>query len=653
MLFREQSRPFDPTGNAPLNLILAEHHPLAVPNDRIFIPSHGPYYTKSLTVTNGGTPLVRGTDYECILFYKEATLATGKEVGVGIRIIKTGITEIRIDYQVVGGQFQFVFPVLKQLMDSLGDELINPILYNDIIDKPEVFPPAAHRHPYWQFEGWDLLLTPLDRILNGIYYQDRSKYRSTYDYWYTKLAQFDIGFDFKIQQMTTTISQTQWAIREPIGTVRLRNSNRDMGLDREGVWETVNDRILAFTDVPGDTGHEFTLSEEIVYPQPDNILLDEQSNPILDDSKEWIYLDNEFPIIPAPTGDYDEEVDEQFDLFLIRGYVKTLYDDVYNAYVSVDRTTPMVEGDSVTFTLHTNKFDRGLVVPYRITGVNTTNISIPTLGEVTLGADGTASVTLTLLPNGPRTDSDRLTIEFLVNGGTTKNIDYSIPANATYRLKALAVTGINDIKVPEYTLGDTFMLCLSQHGLSGKVVRMNVAFDGTGSHQIRLNNIAPTNGYVEFVMPANGTDLYISVACTPTSLAAVSSLNFNFSYNSVVLDTFTLPASQLDWHIEWCELSTNEVITEVLDEVPFTLKVIHSSKKPLTFAVGVTENTLGSEVSTIPVNVISNYHGEASAGRLMVGRNNRQDIDRLSVLVRNPYIATDTRTITLAIPAVA
>lgn len=653
MLFREQSRPFDPTGNAPLNLILAEHRFLAVPNDRIFIPSHGPYYTKSLIVTNGGTPLVRGVDYECILFYKEATLATGKEVGVGIRIIKTSITDVRIDYQVVGGKFQFVFPVLKQLMESLGDELINPIIYNEIIDKPEAFPPAAHRHPYWQFTGWGVIITPLDRILNGIYYQDRSKYRSTYDYWYTKLGQFNISFDYRVQQMSIAISLMQQAIQDPIGMVRLRNANRDMGLDRDGVWEPVIDRVVAFTDVDGNMGHEFSLSEEIVYPQPDNILLDEQSNPILNDSKDWIYLDNEHPILPASAGDYDEEVDEQFDLFLIRGYRKVLNDDVYTAYVTSNRSTPMVEGDSVTFTLHTNKFDRGLVVPYQITGVNDTNISTPKYGNVTLGADGKATVSLTLLPNGPRTDKNLLRIEFLINGGVSKSENYYIPANDTYRLKAMAVTGINDIKVPEYTLGDTFMLCLSQHGLSGKVVRVNVGFDGTGNHQIRLNNIAPTNGYVEFVMPSNGHDLYIPVTCTPTSLAAVTTLNFNISYNGTVLDTFALPSSLMSWHIEWCDLTTDDVITEVLDEVPFTLRVIHSSKKPLTFAVAVTENTLGTEVSTIPTTVLSNYSGEATAGRLMVGRNNRQDPDRITVVVKNPYIVTDTRTITLTIPAVA
>lgn len=651
MLFREQSRPFDPTGNALLNLILAEHRQLTSPNDRIFIPTHGPYYTKSLLVTNGGVPLVRGIDYECILFYKEATTETGKEVGCGIKIKKTGISNVTIDYQVVGGKYQFVFPVLKSLMENLGEDLINPILYNAIIGKPDTFPPSAHRHPYWKFDGWGVLIEPMDRILNGIYYQDRAKYRSTYDYWYTKQGQFENILTNKVRTLRNSIEAAYLDIREPVGTIRLRTGNRDMGLDRDGVWVTESDKVLAFTETDAEIGNEYSLSEEIVYPQPDNILLDEQNNPILTDIGDWIYLDNEHPIVPAPTGDYGEPVDEQFDMLHIRGYRKTLNGNVYDAYVSASSTATLQEGQSVTFTLHTNKFDVGLVIPYQITGINDANITIPKYGTVTLGAGGIATLTLTLVPGSPRTDATQMEVEFLVNGGTTFNLNYNLAANATYRLKAYATTGYNDMWVDDYVVGDIFMLRLSQHGLSNRVVRISAAFDA-GAHQIRLNNLAPVGGYFEFTMPADGSDLYIPVTCTPTSGIAVSMLNFNISYNGNNLDSFALPSSLLNWQISWRNLTNNDVITTIGDEVPFTFDVTHSSRKPLTFQVTVTENTLGSEVSTIPSLVQSNYNGLATAGRIMIGRNNRVDPDRLTIQVRNPYMTSDTKSITLTVPAV-
>ena len=650
MLFREQSRPFDPTSNSPLNLILAENRPIETPSDRIFIPSHGPYYTKSLIVTNGGTPLVRGVDYECILFYKEATSATGKEVGCGIKIIRTGITYVSIDYQVVGGKFQFVFPVLKLLMENLGEDLIQPILYSEIIDKPEKFPPSAHKHPYWQFKGWGALLTPLDRILNGIYFQDRQKYRSAYDYWYAKFGQFETGFAFKARQVQIDIDNAYLAMREPLGTLRLRTGNRDMGYDRGGVWFTENDKVLSFTEVDGEISSEFSLSEEIVYPQPDNILLDEQANPILTDTRDWIYLDNEHPILPAPQGDYVEPVDEQFDLLLIRGYRKVSNDDTYSAYITINTLPPLQEGGTVTFTLHTNKFDRGLVVPYRITGVHPENISGPKYGTVTLGQDGTANVSVTLLPNGPRTDATNMNIEFLINGGTSLNLNYVIAANATYRLKAKAVTGINDVKVGSYTIGDSFMLCLSQHGLAGKVVRINASFNN-GLQQVSINGQPTTNGYVEVTMPANGGDLYVPVRCTQTSTTQVDSLNFNLSYNLTNLDSFTLPSSILSMTVDYVDVSNGNVIYEVKDNVPFTYRIRHNSNQQLSFAIQVTENTMGSEMSPVPPVVFSNFTGEATVGRLMVSRDNKVDPDRVTIKTTSPYLASDTRTITLTIPA--
>lgn len=650
MLFREQSRPFDPTSNSPLNLILAENRPIETPSDRIFIPSHGPYYTKSLIVTNGGTPLVRGVDYECILFYKEATSTTGKEVGCGIKIIRTGITYVSIDYQVVGGKFQFVFPVLKLLMENLGEDLIQPILYSEIIDKPEKFPASAHKHPYWQFKGWGALLAPLDRILNGIYFQDRQKYRSAYDYWYAKFGQFETRFAFKVRQVQTDIENAHLAMREPLGTLRLRTGNRDMGYDREGVWFTENDKVLSFTEVDGEISSEFSLSEEIVYPQPDNILLDEQANPILTDTRDWIYLDNEHPILPAPQGDYVEPVDEQFDLLLIRGYRKVSNDDTYSAYITINTLPPLQEGGTVTFTLHTNKFDRGLVVPYRITGVHPENISGPKYGTVTLGQDGTANVSLTLLPNGPRTDATNMNIEFLINGGTSLNLNYVIAANATYRLKAKAVTGINDVKVGSYTIGDSFMLCLSQHGLAGKVVRINASFNN-GLQQVSINGQTTTNGYVEVTMPANGGDLYVPVRCIQTSTTQVDSLNFNLSYNLTNLDSFTLPSSILSMTVDYVDVSNGNVIYEVKDNVPFTYRIRHNSNQQLSFAIQVTENTMGSEMSPVPPVVFSNFTGEATVGRLMVSRDNKVDPDRVTIKAISPYLASDTRTITLTIPA--
>ena len=68
MLFRKQSRPFDPTGKATLNLVIGEERSFLTAEDRIFIPSHGPFYTESVVVLTGSKRLERGVDYECLYF---------------------------------------------------------------------------------------------------------------------------------------------------------------------------------------------------------------------------------------------------------------------------------------------------------------------------------------------------------------------------------------------------------------------------------------------------------------------------------------------------------------------------------------------------------------------------------------------------------
>ena len=47
-------------------------------------------------------------------------------------------------------------------MANLGDELVSPIRWADVVGKPDKYNAAAHKHPYWAFSGWGALLTPLD-----------------------------------------------------------------------------------------------------------------------------------------------------------------------------------------------------------------------------------------------------------------------------------------------------------------------------------------------------------------------------------------------------------------------------------------------------------------------------------------------------------
>ncbi len=653
MLFRKKSRPFDPTGKAVLNLVIGEEYSFSNAEDRIFIPSHGPYYTDSVVLVIGNKRLQRGVDYECLLLHAEASVATAKEVGVAIKILNPTYTGAKVDYQAVGGKYQDLFWVLKDLMDNLGDELVSPIRWSDIVGKPEKYNAAAHRHPYWEFIGWGELLTPLDKILNGIHYQDRKKYRDVYDYYYAKMGQFDTQMDQLTKSLSDKLAASYLFYRDPLNTLKIKTVAVNPAENRDGAWVEVDEKVLGFAASASLLGTQVALSEEIVYPQPDNIILNETDVPILRDDDEWIYQDNEYPVYPGYVEDYDEEIDEQFDLLYVKGYVKTAHGNGYSASVSSSKAS-MIEGDTTTITLTTFKFTPGLRVPYAIEGVGQENINIPKYGTVTIGLNGNASITFTLKANSPRTDSNKLTVEFALLGGVKTTVPYTLTANSTYTAKITATDGMNDVIQKSHTVGDTFYICLKQHGLSGKTVRLTGLFSGAGSHQLYINNVKATGtngGYVDIVVPATGTDMYIPIRSVQSGKVDTATLNFNLSYNSTVLSTLAIPSSLLAINARWVDAETGDVITTGKDTQAFKLKVSHTSNQSLVFTLATAENTVVSEITpTIPTSLYSTIVGVAESNIFVVNRTDRTVSDRLTVKVISPRESTAFVSPTITFP---
>ena len=655
MLFREHSRPFDPTAKSPLNLIIGEKRLLAESEERVFIPSHGPFYTESVSIRFGSTRLVRGVDFECILFYKEASLKTAKEVGVGIQIKRTGLVEVDIDYQVVGGRYQSVFSVLSDLMENQGDQLINPIYWADIVGKPAKFPPAAHRHPYWEFAGWGGLLTPLNQINNAIYFQDRKKYKEAYEYFESKKAQFELTFGVKRTAVLNALKSNYEFFKDPLHRMRWKTTAVNPAITRDGSWAEVGDYLPMTTRDAAKIGTTVMLSEEIVYPQPDNSILDEQENPMLTDDDEWIYQDNEHPVFPGVVEDYDEEFDEQWNLTYIKGYHKVAHGTGFSATVNANRTT-IKEGESTIFTLNTYKFTPGSKIPYAIEGVGALNINLPKYGTVTLDQNGAATLNITLVNGSPQTESTQMTVSFMINGGVSKSVPYTLASNVNTTAEVKAFQGLNDVVQTKHTVGDTFYVRVSQHGLRGKVVRVTAQFDGSGGHRVFMNNVAATGtngGYRDYTMPADGSDLYILVRTEQVTATAVSALNINVSYNSKTLSSLSLPAALLDFTAVIFNKVLNKAVTTMNDEEPFTIQVKHNSTRPISFNVVIIEDTLGAELQPkIPTMIMSGHAGLAESATFRVGRNHRDTPDYLTVQIRSPYLTTHSRSVSITVPAV-
>ncbi len=179
-----------------------------------------------------------------------------------------------------------------------------------------------------------------------------------------------------------------------------------------------------------------------------------------------------------------------------------------------------------------------------------------------------------------------------------------------------------------HVVGDTFYVCISQHGLSGKTVRLTGLFSGQGNHQLHINNklaVGTNGGYVDVVMPAAMVLIFTYLFVQRRWVwFQTSSLNFSLSYNSVVLSTYSVPAELLKLEAFWIDSSTNQRITTVKDTKPFKLVVKHNSNQSLSYAVAVTENTVVGEITPdVPASIIGTMTGVVELNIFVVNRGDR------------------------------
>lgn len=164
--------PLDLSGTLASNRVLNEKHILVqIPNrpTRVFATKFGAHYTKDLVVRDAdGKKLTPGTDYVSTYHYDLLSDMTGLEAMALVVIKRAAIKQpVYCDYNAVGGFFSPNAEELKAALDKLAlDEL--HFAWEDIVGKPEAYPPAEHQDEYWQLYGLDPTVVELYRIAAGI-----------------------------------------------------------------------------------------------------------------------------------------------------------------------------------------------------------------------------------------------------------------------------------------------------------------------------------------------------------------------------------------------------------------------------------------------------------------------------------------------------
>lgn len=176
--------PYDPTGVAASNLISNEEHVITDQQSRFFVPDGGPFFTRGMQLRSSANVLLQpGVDYQALHLYKDAALATGKEVCAVVRILNPAISgTVRLTYQVVGGDFSATVDALRQLLADADLDNGQTFAWSSIIGAPVQYPPTSHLHHSSNIFGMSETVTVLEGIRTAILAGDGAVFQMVYQY---------------------------------------------------------------------------------------------------------------------------------------------------------------------------------------------------------------------------------------------------------------------------------------------------------------------------------------------------------------------------------------------------------------------------------------------------------------------------------------
>ena len=206
--------PLDLTSTDPRNRITNEQHTFVTDTDRVFVPSAGPFYVSSFVIRNAttGAILKPTIDYKLLHPDIDAIHESGLHVCCVVFVVNDAISSVSIDYQVIGGQYSDLIPVVRELLANT--DTIQPTInwYTQVYAKPDSYPPAPHWHTGNDFSEWDRIALRLDEIMSALVYKDRYSWQSAYDYVdrIVKLASDSLRADLDMtQQFNNVYSKSQ------------------------------------------------------------------------------------------------------------------------------------------------------------------------------------------------------------------------------------------------------------------------------------------------------------------------------------------------------------------------------------------------------------------------------------------------------------
>jgi hypothetical protein len=161
--------PFDETGKASTNRVVAEPHDVGGVKNKVIVPNHAPFYSIGLVLqTKSGVVLEPGRDYKTLYLYNEVVEVTGLPAFSALAITNELIAgEVLVTYQAVGGDYDGVASAIIDVVNNL-EQVSLEVTWDDIKYKPEEYNPIQHKHHSSDLTGMKETVEAVNRVEQAI-----------------------------------------------------------------------------------------------------------------------------------------------------------------------------------------------------------------------------------------------------------------------------------------------------------------------------------------------------------------------------------------------------------------------------------------------------------------------------------------------------
>lgn len=164
---------FDPSGGLAANRVPPESHiinPGSGADYDVIIPTFAPFFRKGLVVKHlsSGQTLTEGVHFDLGYKFAAASLEAQVQIfGCIVMLDRTLSGSITVEYQTLGGEWTLD---AQEILNILANVKNDPrqVKWDDVIDKPIVFPPVDHLHHSDDLVGMDEVVDAIEAIRTTI-----------------------------------------------------------------------------------------------------------------------------------------------------------------------------------------------------------------------------------------------------------------------------------------------------------------------------------------------------------------------------------------------------------------------------------------------------------------------------------------------------